>query len=268
MRIPFATTLIAAASAFAASAYGQVTFYEREDFSGRSFATEQRVDNLARRGFNDRASSVVVRRQSWEICEHAQFEGRCVVLQPGRYASLAAFDLNDQVSSLQMVSFTSPIADPRSAPNRAGPYDYRRRGNERLYQAEVTSVRAVLGTSEQRCWVERAQIEDGQLNANVPAAVAGAIIGGILGHQVGGGRGRDLATVGGAVAGGAVGYHLGGDSGPEYGREVQRCEQTSRGSRPDYWDVAYEFRGNQYRIQMVHPPGETITVNRRGEPRV
>jgi len=34
-------------------------------------------------------------------------------------------------------------------------YDNRWRSNERLYEANVTSVRAVVGTPEQRCWVEQ-----------------------------------------------------------------------------------------------------------------
>jgi len=33
----------------------------------------------------------------------------------------------------------------------------------------------------------------------------GAVAGGLVGHQVGGGKGKTLATVGGAVAGGVVG---------------------------------------------------------------
>jgi outer membrane lipoprotein SlyB len=36
-------------------------------------------------------------------------------------------------------------------------------------------------------------------------AVAGVLLGGVLGHQVGGGRGKDLATVVGAVGGGVAG---------------------------------------------------------------
>ncbi|MDE1894282.1 MAG: glycine zipper 2TM domain-containing protein [Xanthomonadaceae bacterium] len=36
----------------------------------------------------------------------------------------------------------------------------------------------------------------------------GALAGGLLGHQVGGGRGKTLATVGGAVAGGYVGNRV------------------------------------------------------------
>jgi uncharacterized protein YcfJ len=39
----------------------------------------------------------------------------------------------------------------------------------------------------------------------VLGTAVGAVAGGLLGNQVGGGRGKTLATVGGAVAGGYVG---------------------------------------------------------------
>jgi uncharacterized protein YcfJ len=38
-------------------------------------------------------------------------------------------------------------------------------------------------------------------------------------------------------------------------------------AKPDYWDVTYTFRGQEHHVQMVTPPGRTITVNRLGEPR-
>ena len=38
-------------------------------------------------------------------------------------------------------------------------------------------------------------------------------------------------------------------------------------ARPDYWDVSYDFRGTEHHVQMATPPGPTITVNERGEPR-
>lgn len=63
------SALATAAFAFAAQAAAQVTFYEHEGFEGRSFTTEQQVNNLQRRGFNDRASSAVVLRGRWEVCE-------------------------------------------------------------------------------------------------------------------------------------------------------------------------------------------------------
>ena len=148
--------------------------------------------------------------------------------------------------------------------------DYRRRRDERLYQATGVSVRAVVGPPEQRCWIEREQVVQNRRDANVPGAIFGAVIGGILGHQIGGGAGKDLATVGGVVAGAAVGSNIGRDDrGREVvSRSVQRCASVPSQTQPDYWDVTYAFRGQRYNLQMISPPGATVTVNRYGEPRV
>jgi uncharacterized protein YcfJ len=98
-------------------------------------------------------------------------------------------------------------------------------------------------------------------------ALAGALIGGVLGHQVGGGTGKDLATVGGAVAGGVIGSNYGRNDGTTTSmQDVRRCENTTSGT-PAYWDVSYQFRGTDHRIQMTAAPGTTIAVNGNGEPR-
>jgi len=248
---------------------GQVSFFENDRFEGRSFTTEKQVDNFKRYGFNDRASSAVVVGQPWEVCDDTGFAGRCVVLRPGRYPSLAAMGLNDRVSSVRTVRADVRIDDRRYAPAPMPVYDSRRRGGERLYEANVTSVRAVLGTPERRCWVEREQVSQQRDGVNVPAAIAGAVIGGILGHQVGGGRGKDVATAGGAIAGAAVGANIGRDgSGQQVTtQDVQRCDNAPSQSRPDYWDVSYNFRGQDHRVQMSAAPGPTVLVNEQGEPR-
>ena len=253
-----------------APVFAQVTLYQREGFEGRSFATREQIENLERVGFNDRASSVVVVGDSQMVCEDARFRGRCVVLRPGRYPTLAAMGLNDSISSVRAVSANTRIDDNRYVPAPVAVYDYQRRDNERLYEARVTSVRAVVETPEQRCWIERDQVVQQQGNANVPSAIAGAIIGGILGHQIGGGRGKDAATVGGAIAGAAVGANIGRDGGGQqaYAQDVQRCTSVPRQVSANYWDVTYNFRGEEHRIQMTNPPGSTIVVNGQGEPRV
>ncbi|WP_353118911.1 glycine zipper 2TM domain-containing protein [Nitratidesulfovibrio sp.] len=56
------------------------------------------------------------------------------------------------------------------------------------------------GTVEQ---ISDAVIED---NASGLGALGGAVVGGVLGNMIGGGKGRVLTTLGGAVAGGAAGY--------------------------------------------------------------
>jgi uncharacterized protein YcfJ len=248
-----------------ATASGQVTFYEGAGFAGRSFTTVQSIDNFVQNHFNDRASSVVVTGSPWELCENVRYSGRCAVLRPGQYPSMAAMGLNDRVSSVRAVSRDARSDDNRYAPAPAAAPDYRRRNNERLYEANVTSVRAVVGTPEQRCWVEPGQAAQTQGNANIPGAIAGALLGGILGHQVGGGTGKDVATAGGLIAGAAIGANMGrADSTPQ---DVQRCENIPNRAQAQYWDVSYNFRGLEHRTQMNTPPGATVTVNEQGEPR-
>jgi uncharacterized protein YcfJ len=249
-------TLVAAGLALATQAAAQVTFYERDGFHGRSMRTEHEIVNMQRTGFNDRASSAVVESGSWQVCEDAGFNGHCVLLRPGSYPDLHAVGLNDRISSVREIGGYVPSGD------------YRRRSHERLYEAPVTSVHAVVGPPEQRCWVEREQVaSEGHGGANVPGAIAGAVIGGILGHQIGSGRGNDVATAGGAVAGAAIGANVGRGPGVEE-RDVRRCRTVPGSAHPDYWDVTYTFRGITHHIQTSAPPGPTIAVNGQGEPRV
>jgi uncharacterized protein YcfJ len=270
MSISLKTAMGIAGLVCATHAAAQVTFYSRDDFRGQSFTADRNIVNMERAGFNDRASSAVVQGGNWQVCEDAGFEGRCAVLQPGEYRTLADMGLGNEISSVRPLEGRYGYNDNRhddrrvaqgyGQPRHEQRYDYRRQGDEPLYEANVTAVRAVVGPPEQRCWVERGEISSN----NVPGAIAGAVVGGILGHQIGGGRGQDLATAGGAVAGAAIGNNVGrGASG-----DVQRCTDVSRNDQPDYWDVTYEFRGQQHRVQMTAPPGPTILVNREGDPRV
>jgi uncharacterized protein YcfJ len=65
---------------------------------------------------------------------------------------------------------------------------------------------------------------------------------------------------------------VGANIGREHGqsvvtRDVQRCAYA-QSERPEFWDVTYEFRGIEHRVQMTSPPGPSIAVNDNGEPRV
>jgi uncharacterized protein YcfJ len=266
-----ALLLIAIASLLAAvttQAAAQLVFYENADFAGRSFTTEQAIGNFSKYGFNDRASSAVVLREDWEVCENVRYAGRCVVLRPGRYPSLVAMGMNNRISSVRAIAANSRLDDSRYAPAPMPVYDNQRRVGEALYQAQISSVRAVVGTPEQRCWTEQVQVEPKRSGPNVPIAIAGALLGGILGHQVGGGTGKDIATVGGAVAGGYVGSNVGRNNGQATTQDVQRCTTTPAANTPSYWDVTYNFEGIEHRIQTAAPPtGPTLTVNAQGEPR-
>lgn len=269
----FATSVLA----FAAHASAQVTFYEQEGFQGSTFNTQQRVGNLERSNFSNRASSVIVVGSRYQVCEDTRFEGRCTVLRPGQYPSLTAMGLNDRISSVRPLPANERVSEADYAPMPVVAQDFRRRREERLFDADVISAKAVAGTPAQRCWMEREQVSQHQPqqvkgDLNLPGAAIGAVIGGILGHQVGGGSGKQIATVGGAVGGAALGAQYGRGSTSAapvpITQDVRRCDSNAAQAVPAYWDVTYEFRGQQHRIQTARDPGRTVTVNRNGEPRV
>jgi uncharacterized protein YcfJ len=267
MKWKLKAALAIAAAAIGTQAAAQITFYEGEGFRGRTFHTDKQVWNMERFGFNDRASSAIVERGRWEVCEHARFEGQCIVLRRGSYDSLAAMGMNNRISSVRPVGREGRAVIEAPEPLAAPTYEYRQRPNERLFEAPVTSVRAVVGPPQQRCWVERQQVVEDRGSPNVGGALVGALIGGVLGHQIGSGRGNDVATAGGALAGAAIGANAGRGDGPAaYGQDVQRCAAAPSGP-PQYWDVTYSFKGVEHRVQMQAPPGRTITVNGNGEPR-
>ncbi len=267
MHIPTRTALALATVLCAAPALAQVTFYENDNFRGRAFTTQRAVNNFGSAGFNDRASSIVVESQMWEVCDNSNFGGNCRVLRPGSYPSLSAMGMNDRISSVRVMTKAQPVAEERYGPQPPPRSEYQRRGTERLYEANVTNVRAVGGQGGQRCWMEREEVSQDNGRSNVPGALAGALIGGIIGHQIGGGTGRDIATVGGVVAGAAVGSRVGSDNRGPVTQDVQRCSNDRRGQGVAYWDVSYNFRGVNHRAQMTQAPGATVTVNRQGEPR-
>ena len=103
MRHSMRAILGAALIAGVTQAAAQITLYEDEGFRGRDFTTERSIENFDRFGFNDRASSAIVSGGRWEVCEHARFEGQCVVLEPGSYNSLSRLGLSSAVSSVRIV---------------------------------------------------------------------------------------------------------------------------------------------------------------------
>jgi uncharacterized protein YcfJ len=272
--------------AMATHAAAQITFYEREGLRGRAVTTDDRIPNLDRIGFNDRVSSLVVERGRWEVCEHARFEGRCVVLRPGRYGSLREIGMNNSISSARRMDrgrhhgseappavvvvpqYEQPRPHYGPPPVAVAPAPRYEPPPPAFYDVPVTSARAVVGPPSQRCWIDREQVaEHRRGEPNIGGAVVGGLVGGILGHQIGGGSGKDLATAGGVIAGAAIGANVNRGSGAVTyaNRDVQRC-QTVSSTKPEYWDVTYHYRGAEHRVQMTSAPGPTIRVNPEGAP--
>jgi uncharacterized protein YcfJ len=267
----------ARASVSAARSNPQVAEYATLEFD-QAAATLHQADDLAASGgrFNDvhqlallanqRAANAqdVARLRSEQaalVAQRTATDARVqadVSQRQAAAAQLQAAEAQRQAEQAQRLAAVAPTA-----------YDYRRRENEPLYEAPVTSVRAVVGPPQQRCWVERQVVDTRSPGVNVPGAVVGGVVGGILGHQIGSGRGQDLATGIGAVGGAVVGSNVGRDAaGTVYTQDVQRCTNVATVPPVDYWDVTYTFQGYEHRVQTTSPPGRTILVNVQGEPRV
>src|SRR5204863_5453442 len=134
MRMPMRALIAVAAIGLATQAVAQITFYEGAGFRGRTFAVDGTVSNFDKTGFNDRAQSAVVGGGAWEVCEDAQFQGRCVVLRPGNYESLDGIGMSRRISSARPVAggVAAPVAAPVYQPSAYPPPP------ERLFEAQVT----------------------------------------------------------------------------------------------------------------------------------
>jgi len=143
MALGIATMLLAPLAA------AQVTLYERDGMRGEVFTADRPITDLTRYGFNDRASSMIVQRGQWEVCEHQNFQGECRILRPGQYPSLSAMGLNNKVSSFRRVN-GKPSHAYAPPPPASQAYPYYLQHGETLYTADVVAVRAVMGSPEQR----------------------------------------------------------------------------------------------------------------------
>nr|ALS90421.1 beta/Gamma crystallin [uncultured bacterium] len=97
-RALFRAAIVTAGVALAAPAAAGVVFYSGEDLQGKSFATDQNVRDLERYGLARRVLSFEVDSGRWEVCDDADFGGRCVVVGPGQYKGLPVMGIERVVS--------------------------------------------------------------------------------------------------------------------------------------------------------------------------
>lgn len=107
------------------------------------------------------------------------------------------------------------------------------------------------------CRDETATVQPGKSGTG---AVVGAIAGGVLGHQIGDGSGRVIATTVGAIGGAVIGDRL--EPAPA-ARVIttRRCvtEQVVQHRIVGY-DVVYELGSKQYQARLDRDPGETLAI--------
>ncbi|WP_397449573.1 glycine zipper 2TM domain-containing protein [Pseudomonas sp. NA-150] len=98
--------------------------------------------------------------------------------------------------------------------------------------------------------------------------VIGAVAGGLLGNQVGGGNGKKIVTVAGAVGGGYAGNkvqeHM--QNGDTYTTNQTKCNTVNDiSSKVVGYDVKYQLDGKVGQVRMDRDPGNQIPVNKQGQ---
>lgn len=135
--------------------------------------------------------------------------------------------------------------------------------------AEVLAAEPVyqdvrIPVENQVCWDEQVARQVPVRRSATPK-ILGAIVGGVIGHQFGGGSGQDLMTLAGAAVGASVAADQQHRQYPD--RYVQgterRCEYRTEyryEERVIAWDVTYRYAGETFRSRLAEEPGDRIRV--------
>ncbi|WP_426663619.1 glycine zipper 2TM domain-containing protein [Rhodanobacter aciditrophus] len=147
-------------------------------------------------------------------------------------------------------------AQPAAAQQPAGP--------QYAKVVSVTPVRSTTSAPHEVCHDEvvnhAAPPKD---QHNIAGTAIGAVAGGLLGHMVGGGKGKTLATVAGAVGGGYAGNRIeNAHHQPQVTQTVERrCSTVSNSSSKIVgYDVQYVYNGVTRTTRMDHDPGDRVQV--------
>ncbi|AKJ98870.1 MULTISPECIES: glycine zipper 2TM domain-containing protein [Pseudomonas] len=102
----------------------------------------------------------------------------------------------------------------------------------------------------------------------IAGTVIGALAGGLLGNQVGGGTGKKIATVAGAAGGGYAGNKIqeGMQERDTYTTTQTRCNTVNDISdKVVGYDVRYMLDGKEGKVRMDRDPGNQIPVSKEGQ---
>ncbi|MBM4218558.1 MAG: glycine zipper 2TM domain-containing protein [Gammaproteobacteria bacterium] len=134
----------------------------------------------------------------------------------------------------------------------------------------VEPLRRQVRVSEpvRECWRETSYASEGPFSYNhIGGTLLGSALGVALGNQIGHGRGKDVARVAGALVGGAIGHNVSVDRqrqlGGARGQTHECCDVRYRDryeERIDGYEVTYAYAGREYVTRMPYDPGERIRV--------
>ncbi len=128
----------------------------------------------------------------------------------------------------------------------------------------VDPVRSTVNNPKQVCHDETVtHTEPPKDQHRIAGTAIGAVAGGLLGNQVGGGKGKTLATVAGAVGGGYAGNRIQASrQQAQVSSTVERkCSTVNNTSTKIVgYDVRYEYNGVTRTVRMDHDPGDRVQV--------
>nr|WP_304665637.1 glycine zipper 2TM domain-containing protein [Pseudomonas tremae] len=102
----------------------------------------------------------------------------------------------------------------------------------------------------------------------IVGSVIGAVAGGLLGNQVGGGNGKKIATVAGALGGGYAGNRVqeGMQERDTYTTTQNRCTTVNDVSdKVVGYNVKYKLNEKVGQVRMERDPGSQIPVDKNGQ---
>ena len=102
----------------------------------------------------------------------------------------------------------------------------------------------------------------------IAGTVLGAVAGGLLGNQIGGGNGKKIATVAGAVGGGYAGNKVqeGMQNRDTYTTTQTRCNTVNDLSEKVVgYDVKYSIGDKAGQVRMDRDPGSQIPLDENGK---
>jgi uncharacterized protein YcfJ len=170
-------------------------------------------------------------------------------------AAMALGGCNQQAGANSSTTAYAPPAPPAAPAPPAGP--------EYAQVVSVVPVQGAYATPHQVCRDEVITRTAPPSDQHQIAGTAiGAVAGGLLGNQVGHGKGRTLATVAGAVGGGYVGKEIEASHQQNQVTQsvVQHCETVAGSNRVTGYDVTYVSEGVQHTTRMDHDPGNRVLV--------
>ncbi|MDU5453391.1 MAG: glycine zipper 2TM domain-containing protein [Pseudescherichia vulneris] len=143
------------------------------------------------------------------------------------------------------------------------------RGPQYAQVVSATPIKETVKTPRKECRnvtvTHRRPVQD---ENRLTGSVLGAVAGGVIGHQFGGGRGKDVVTVVGALGGGYAGNQVQGamQERDTYTSTQQRCKTVyDKSEKMLGYDVTYKIGDQHGKIRMENDPGTQIPLDSNGQ---